>query len=135
MGGHSRHGKAVHVDPIKPRLKPPGAKGLKLKCELQLSAVSFKFNLCRYTTVAAAAAAAAALKVAEEEEAAAGNLNGKEKDPLPQSSGADGLYFIPQRPYLVLGRGLHSFPFPPNFSLLCPFPLNLSLLRPPYDPN
>jgi hypothetical protein len=34
-----------------------------------------------------------------------------------------------------LGRGLHSFPFPLNLSLLCPFPLNLGLLCPPYDPN
>jgi len=25
-----------------------------------------------------------------------------------------------------LSRGLHSFPFPLNLSLLCPFPLNLS---------
>ena len=33
------------------------------------------------------------------------------------------------------GRGLHSIPFPLNFSLLCPFPLNLSLFCPPHDPN
>ena len=26
----------------------------------------------------------------------------------------------------LLGRGLHSFPFPLNLSSLCPFPLNLS---------
>jgi hypothetical protein len=26
----------------------------------------------------------------------------------------------------VCGRGLHSLPFPLKFSLLCPFPLNLS---------
>jgi len=32
-------------------------------------------------------------------------------------------------------RGLHSFPFPVNLSLLCPFRLNFSLLRPPHDPN
>jgi hypothetical protein len=31
------------------------------------------------------------------------------------------------------GKGLHSFPFPLNLSLLCPFPLNLSFLCPPYD--
>ena len=35
----------------------------------------------------------------------------------------------------INGRGLHSFPFPLNLSLLSPFPLNLSLLCPPYDPN
>ena len=27
---------------------------------------------------------------------------------------------------LLVGRGSHSFPFPPNLSLRCPFPLNLS---------
>jgi hypothetical protein len=32
-------------------------------------------------------------------------------------------------------RGLHSFPFPLNLSLLCPFRLSLSLLCPPYHPN
>ena len=35
----------------------------------------------------------------------------------------------------AFGRGLHSFPFPLNLSLLCPFPLNLSSHCPPYDPN
>ena len=61
-------------------------------------------------TMAAAAAAASALEVAATEEAeAAGKLNGKEKElngkekAPAQSSAADGLYFIPQRPYLVLG--------------------------------
>jgi hypothetical protein len=34
-----------------------------------------------------------------------------------------------------LGRGLHSFPFPLNLSLLCPIPLLLSSLCPPYNPN
>ena len=33
------------------------------------------------------------------------------------------------------GRGLHSFPFPLNLSLLCPCPLNLSLRCPPYIPD
>jgi hypothetical protein len=33
------------------------------------------------------------------------------------------------------GRGLHSFPFSLNLSLLCPFPLNFSLLSPPCNPN
>jgi hypothetical protein len=27
-----------------------------------------------------------------------------------------------------IGRGLHSFPFPLNLSLLCPFPLDLSTI-------
>jgi hypothetical protein len=33
-----------------------------------------------------------------------------------------------------LPRGLHSFPFPLNLSLLCPFQLNVCLLCPPYIP-
>ena len=33
------------------------------------------------------------------------------------------------------GRGLHSFPFPLNLSLLCHFPLNFSLICPPNDPT
>ena len=41
-------GRAV-LDPIKPTLKPPGTKHLKLKCEILLSTSAFKFNLRRYT--------------------------------------------------------------------------------------
>ena len=37
--------------------------------------------------------------------------------------------------FVVGGRGLHSFPFPLILSLLCPSPLNLSSLRPLYNPN
>jgi hypothetical protein len=36
------------VDPIKPKLKLPGTKRLKLKCEGPLSIFAFKFNLRRY---------------------------------------------------------------------------------------
>jgi len=36
---------------------------------------------------------------------------------------------------LGTGRGLHSFPFPLNLSLLRPFPLNFSSLCPPHNPN
>jgi hypothetical protein len=77
-------GRAVPVDPIKPRLKPPETKHLQLKCDMLLSTVAFKFNLRRYNLVkpgrvplhlldasacnraaaAALAAAAAALAVA-----------------------------------------------------------------------
>ena len=39
------------------------------------------------------------------------------------------------RDRLLNGRGLHSFSFPLNLSLLCPFPLNRSLLPPPHNPN
>ena len=38
----------MQVDPIKPTLKPPGTKHLKLKCEILLSTSAFKFNLRRY---------------------------------------------------------------------------------------
>jgi len=38
----------VQVDPMKPMLKPPGTKHLKLKCGVLLSAFAFKFYLRRY---------------------------------------------------------------------------------------
>ena len=41
----------MQVDPIKPTLKPPGTKRLKLKCDEPLSNVAFKFNLRRYNVV------------------------------------------------------------------------------------
>jgi hypothetical protein len=42
----------VQVDPIKPKLKPPGTKRLKLKCDILLSNSAFKVNLRRYIVVA-----------------------------------------------------------------------------------
>jgi len=39
----------VQVDPIKPTLKAPGTKRLKLNYDKLLSNVAFKFNLRRYT--------------------------------------------------------------------------------------
>ena len=42
-------GRVVQVDPMKPKLKPPGSKRLKLKCGVLLSNFAFKFNLRRYT--------------------------------------------------------------------------------------
>jgi len=39
----------VQVDPTKPKLKPPGTKRLKLKCDKLLSNFAFNFNLRRYT--------------------------------------------------------------------------------------
>jgi len=42
----------VQVDPIKPKLKPPGTKRLKLKCDMLPSSSAFKFNLRRYSTEA-----------------------------------------------------------------------------------
>jgi len=57
-------GRPVQLDPIKPKLKPPGSERLKLKCDVLLSILlqfcfifAFKFNLRRYTVAAALAAA------------------------------------------------------------------------------
>ena len=38
----------MQVDPIKPKLKPPGTKRLKLKYDILLSTSAFKFNLRRF---------------------------------------------------------------------------------------
>ena len=35
--------RAVQLDPMKPKWKPPGTKRLKLKCDIQLS--NFAFNI------------------------------------------------------------------------------------------
>ena len=47
--GSAALGRAVQVEPIKPKLKPPGAERLKLKCDILLTIFAFKFNLRRYT--------------------------------------------------------------------------------------
>jgi len=44
----------VQVDPIKPTLKTPGSKHLKLIHDKLLSNFAFDFNVCRYDTVGAA---------------------------------------------------------------------------------
>jgi hypothetical protein len=41
----------VQVDPIKPRLKAPGTKGLKLKYDEMPLNIAFEFNLRRYNLV------------------------------------------------------------------------------------
>jgi hypothetical protein len=41
----------VQVDPVEPKLKPPGTKHLKLNCDILLSNSAFKFHLCRYSEV------------------------------------------------------------------------------------
>jgi len=48
-GGRPLCGRAVQVDPIKPRLKAPGTKRLKLTHDEPLSINAFKFNLRRYS--------------------------------------------------------------------------------------
>jgi len=45
---HPRRGRAVQVDPIKPTLKAPGTKCLKLKYDEPLPIFAFNFNLHRY---------------------------------------------------------------------------------------
>ena len=51
MDRHLRRqqGRVVQVDPIKPKLQPPGSKRLKLRCVVPLSNFAFKFNLRRYS--------------------------------------------------------------------------------------
>jgi len=44
----------VQVDPIKPTLKTPGTKRLRLKCGKLLSSFAFNFNLRRYSKAGAA---------------------------------------------------------------------------------
>ena len=48
-GGPRHRGRAVQVHPIKPTLKAPGARRLKLKYDELLSSFALKFNLRRYT--------------------------------------------------------------------------------------
>jgi hypothetical protein len=48
---HTPRGWAVQVDPIKPTLKPPGIKRLKLKRGELLSSFAFKSILRRFTEV------------------------------------------------------------------------------------
>jgi hypothetical protein len=38
----------VQVDPTIPKLKPPGTRRLKLKCDILLSTSAFKVKLRRY---------------------------------------------------------------------------------------
>jgi len=55
-----RPGRAVQVDPMKPMLKPPETKHLKLKYDVPSSNFAFKFNLRRYALVAVLRAARSA---------------------------------------------------------------------------
>ena len=45
----SMRGRVVQVDPIKPVLKAPGTKRLKVNCDILLSNFAFKFNLRLYS--------------------------------------------------------------------------------------
>jgi hypothetical protein len=44
----------VQVDPVKPKLKPPGTEILKLTCDILLSTSAIRFILRRYSKVHAA---------------------------------------------------------------------------------
>ena len=41
----------MQVDPVNPKLKPPGTKHLKVKCNTLLSTFAFKFDSRRYNKV------------------------------------------------------------------------------------
>ena len=47
-----RRGRAVQIDPIRPTLKPPRSKRLKLEDNKLLSKFAFNFTLRRYTVAA-----------------------------------------------------------------------------------
>jgi len=47
-GASTALGRVVQVDPMNPKLKPPGTKRLKPKCDGKLSTSAFKFNSRRY---------------------------------------------------------------------------------------
>jgi hypothetical protein len=49
VDGAGNPGRAVRIDPMKPKLKAPGTERLKLKCDILLSTSAFKFLLRRYT--------------------------------------------------------------------------------------
>ena len=51
---HLKHGRAVQVDPMTPKLKLPGPERLKLKQAETPSNFAFKFNLRHYSTAEAA---------------------------------------------------------------------------------
>jgi hypothetical protein len=62
------HGRPVQVDPIKPTLKAPGSKRLKLKSEELLSSFAFNFNLRPYIMARVALATELPPEVFEEED-------------------------------------------------------------------
>ena len=79
----------MQVDPMKPTLKPPGTKRLKLKCDIMLSNSAFKFNLRRHST------------------ARAGDAHDNFSLNSPRRGGGGG------------GRGSHSSTFRLNISAFC----------------
>ena len=41
----------MQVDPMQPKLKPPGTERLKLKCDIMLTKPALKFNMRHYAEV------------------------------------------------------------------------------------
>ena len=48
MAARARPGRAVQLEPMKPMLKPPGTKRLKLSFDEPLSNVALNLNVRRY---------------------------------------------------------------------------------------
>ena len=97
--GAARPGKAVQVDPIKPTLKAPGIKRLKLKYDKPLANVAFKFNWSRYILGGAWDEIAFDLLA----------IGGEGEE--GEEGGGGGVR--------VSGRGLHSSTFQLNLSRVC----------------
>ena len=89
----------MQVDPIKPMLKPPGTRHLKLKCDELLSSFALKFHVRCFTLVFANAMRATNAPSRANSAAAA----------APSPSG-------PSWRHAAAGRGLHSFPLQLNLS-------------------
>ena len=144
-------GRAVHVAHIKPTSKAPGTKSLKVEPDILLSSVAFNFNLRRYNVAFCLFVALADIdkevavegfhagRADNDRDAEGGPSVGTTKPGIqrmdsmgnPRCMDDSGTWSESDDS----GRGLHSFPFPLNLSLLCQFPLNLRLPCPPCNPN
>ena len=62
----------MQVDSIKPTVKAPGTKRLKLNCDAPLSNVAFNFELRRYTKAGLASAVLAGLEAGADVQALVG---------------------------------------------------------------
>ena len=114
-------GRAVQVDPMKPKLKPTGTKRLKLNCDKLLSTSAFKINLRRYSEASASAGPAGAGPVAAAAAAGAGAGAGAGTGAGavvvavagPGTGAGPGTREVRQS---TPGRGLHSSTFQLNLS-------------------
>ena len=91
----------MQLDPIKPTLKAPGAKRLKLTCDILLSTSAFKFKLRRYFEDVAPT------------DTALNNGGGADGDDSIQR------LHVPHEDTMCLGRGSHSSTFRLNVSAFC----------------